>query len=87
VEERLGPIDILVSNAGVQKRVFFLDLAEEDWDWIVDTNSRAAISSAGRGRPHEGARMREDHQRLLRGGSFPAPRMSATASPRPASPC
>jgi len=38
VEQRLGPIDILVSNAGVQKRVFFLDLHEEEWDWIVDTN-------------------------------------------------
>lgn len=38
VEKRLGPIDVLVSNAGVQKRIFFLDLQEADWDWIVDTN-------------------------------------------------
>ncbi len=38
VETRLGPIDVLVNNAGVQKRVYFLDLAEEDWDWMLGVN-------------------------------------------------
>ena len=38
VERRLGPIDVLVGNAGVQKRVYFLDLAEADWDWILGVN-------------------------------------------------
>ncbi len=37
-ESRLGAIDVLVYCAGVQKRVFFLDLEEADWDWMLDTN-------------------------------------------------
>ncbi len=38
VETHLGPIDVLVNNAGVQKRVYFLDLADEDWDWMLGVN-------------------------------------------------
>jgi len=38
IETRLGPIDVLVNNAGVQKRVYFLDLADEDWDWMLGVN-------------------------------------------------
>jgi NAD(P)-dependent dehydrogenase (short-subunit alcohol dehydrogenase family) len=38
VEARLGPIDVLVNNAGVQKRVYFLDLADEDWDRMLGVN-------------------------------------------------
>ena len=78
VEERLGPIDILVSNAGVQKRIFFLDLAEEDWDWIVDTNLKgcylvgqavaARMKTRGRGKIINVS---------SEAAGFPAPRMSA----------
>lgn len=78
VEERLGPIDILVSNAGVQKRIFFLDLAEEDWDWIVDTNLKgcylvgqavaARMKARGRGKIINVS---------SEAAGFPAPRMSA----------
>lgn len=78
VEERLGPIEILVSNAGVQKRIFFLDLAEEDWDWIVDTNLKgcylvgqavaARMKARGRGKIINVS---------SEAAGFPAPRMSA----------
>ena len=37
-EKRLGPIDILVNNVGVRKRVFFLEMEETDWNWILQTN-------------------------------------------------
>lgn len=33
-----GVIDILVNNAGVSGNSFFLNLEEEEWDFVVDTN-------------------------------------------------
>ena len=35
-------IDVLVNNAGVGSDTAFLDLADTDWDRVVDTNLRAA---------------------------------------------
>ena len=40
--ERFGRIDILVSNAGVETLVPFLELPEEDWDRILDVNLKGA---------------------------------------------
>lgn len=34
----LGRIDILVAAAGVTKRVPALEMADADWQWIIDTN-------------------------------------------------
>lgn len=31
-------IDVLVNNAGVLKRTPFLEIPEEEWDWIMDVN-------------------------------------------------
>jgi len=36
--EAFGHIDILVSNAGVQKFTPFVEITEEEFDWVVDTN-------------------------------------------------
>src|SRR5438045_9541259 len=38
VEKGLGPIDVLVNNAGVFPRVPFLELGESDWDYVLDIN-------------------------------------------------
>lgn len=38
VEAALGPIDILINNAGVNIRGAAADLTEADWDTVVDTN-------------------------------------------------
>jgi NAD(P)-dependent dehydrogenase (short-subunit alcohol dehydrogenase family) len=38
VERDLGPIDVLVNNAGVFPRVSFLDMEEGDWDFVLDIN-------------------------------------------------
>jgi glucose 1-dehydrogenase/3-oxoacyl-[acyl-carrier protein] reductase len=38
----LGPIDILVNNAGIETIVPFLDLTDEQWTRLVDTNLRGA---------------------------------------------
>ena len=43
VTGRLGPIDVVVNNAGVQKRVFFLDLEEADWDWMLGVNLKGCF--------------------------------------------
>lgn len=78
VAETLGPIDILVANAGVQKRVFFLELAEADWDWIVGTNLKGcflvgqAVAQQMKGRGY-GKIINTSSE----AAGFPAPRMSA----------
>ena len=43
VEERLGPLDILVSNAGVTATVPLLEQDEAGWDRILDTNLKGAF--------------------------------------------
>jgi NAD(P)-dependent dehydrogenase (short-subunit alcohol dehydrogenase family) len=41
-EEELGPISVLVNNAGTVASAPALDTAVEDWDAVVDTNLRGA---------------------------------------------
>ncbi len=41
--EALGRLDILVNNAGVDPHVPFLELGEEQWDWVIDTNLKGAF--------------------------------------------
>lgn len=40
VWKELGPIDILVNNAGIETIVPFLDLTDEQWSDVVNTNLR-----------------------------------------------
>jgi NAD(P)-dependent dehydrogenase (short-subunit alcohol dehydrogenase family) len=42
----LGPVDILINNAGVFPRVRFLDMAERDWDHVLDINLKGACFCA-----------------------------------------
>ena len=52
VEAALGPVDILVNNAGMQRLRLALDVTEEDWDIVLDTNVRGAFfvaQAVGRG--------------------------------------
>jgi len=35
-----GKIDILVNNAGVVRDIKFVDIKEEDWDWVNDVNAK-----------------------------------------------
>src|SRR5215212_12049577 len=46
VERDLGPIDVLVNNAGVFPRVAFLDMQESDWDYVLDINLKGACFCA-----------------------------------------
>lgn len=38
VEAELGPVEILVANAGITKDTLLLRMSEEDFDTVVDTN-------------------------------------------------
>jgi NAD(P)-dependent dehydrogenase (short-subunit alcohol dehydrogenase family) len=46
VERELGPIDVLVNNAGVFPRVPFLELTERDWDYVLDINLKGSCFCA-----------------------------------------
>nr|WSZ99827.1 SDR family oxidoreductase [Streptomyces sp. NBC_00857] len=43
VEDRAGPIDILVNNTGAQHRTPFTDFADDDWYRLLDTNLTSAF--------------------------------------------
>jgi len=42
-ERALGPLDVLVNNAAIFPRAPFLELAEEQWDAVLDTNLKAGF--------------------------------------------
>src|SRR6266542_1162025 len=46
VERDLGPIDVLVNNAGVFPRVPFLELRESDWDYVLDVTLKGSCFCA-----------------------------------------
>lgn len=43
-ERDLGPISILVNNAGVTRDKLLLRMGEEDWDLVMDVNLKAAFT-------------------------------------------
>ncbi len=43
VETDVGPIDVLVNNAGVTKDNLLFRIGEQDWDQVLDTNLKAAF--------------------------------------------
>jgi NAD(P)-dependent dehydrogenase (short-subunit alcohol dehydrogenase family) len=45
-ERDLGPVDVLVNNAGVFPRVPFLEMTESDWDYVLDVNLKGAFFCA-----------------------------------------
>lgn len=43
VEQDLGPIDVLVNNAGITKDNLLFRIGPDDWDAVLDTNLKAAF--------------------------------------------
>ena len=43
IEENVGPLEILVNNAGIQHRVAMLDLDVEDWERVITTDLTSAF--------------------------------------------
>ncbi|HYF86629.1 glucose 1-dehydrogenase [Azospirillum sp.] len=62
----LGRIDILVNNAGVTATRPFLDMSEEEWDRVIDTN----LTGCARVAREVARRMRDDAQGGRRGGAI-----------------
>lgn len=56
--DALGRIDILVNNAGVTATRPFLDMSEEEWDRVIDTN----LTGCARVARAVAQRMRDDKQ-------------------------
>ena len=54
--DALGRVDILVNNAGVTATRPFLDMSEEEWDRVIDTN----LTSCARVARSVAQRMRDD---------------------------
>jgi NAD(P)-dependent dehydrogenase (short-subunit alcohol dehydrogenase family) len=56
VERELGPIDILINNAGINIRGSTGELAEADWDAVIDINLKGPFLCARRIGPGMAAR-------------------------------
>src|SRR4051812_35354235 len=41
--ETFGRLDVLVNNAAVQTEASFLDVEEEDWDRVIETNLKGTF--------------------------------------------
>jgi len=44
IEGRLGPIDVLVNNAGTDRFAFFVNTDEELWDLVLGVNLRGTLA-------------------------------------------
>jgi len=44
IEKTMGPIEVLVCNAGVTRDSLFLRMTEEDWDQVIDTNLKGVFN-------------------------------------------
>jgi len=51
VEERFGPVEVLVSNAGITKDGLLLKMSEKSFTSVIDTNLTAAYRVAKRATP------------------------------------
>ncbi len=43
IEQRFGPLSILVNNAGITRDMLAMRMKEEDWDAVIDTNLKAVF--------------------------------------------
>jgi len=43
VEQELGPVDVLVNNAGVSSITPFVDISDADWDRLMAVNLRGVL--------------------------------------------
>jgi 3-oxoacyl-[acyl-carrier protein] reductase len=44
-ESELGPVDILVANAGLTRDTLLVRMSDEEWDEVIDTNLRGVFNA------------------------------------------
>ena len=65
VSQDLDGLDIVINNAGVRVRKYALEVTEDDWDFVVDTNLKGVFfcaQAAARQRPHYQHRLPVRHR-------------------------
>ena len=86
VEAELGPVDVLVNNAGITRDAMFHRMTREQWQEVISTNLNGIFNMTHPVWP--GMRDRKlgrDHQHLARSTARRArPARSTTRPPRPA---
>jgi 3-oxoacyl-[acyl-carrier protein] reductase len=45
IEQQIGPIDVAVANAGVYPVSSFLEMSEDEWDRVIETNMKGVFLS------------------------------------------
>lgn len=51
IEEELGPVEVLIANAGITQDTLLMRMSEDQWDSVIDTNLKAAWRCAKRAVP------------------------------------
>ncbi|MCE6991280.1 acetoacetyl-CoA reductase [Dyadobacter sp. CY323] len=46
IEEKIGPVDILINNAGVTKDKKFTKMSKDDWDYVINTDLNSVFHCA-----------------------------------------
>ncbi len=86
IEAELGPVEVLVANAGITADTLVLRMSDEQWSSVIDTNLTGSFRLARRAsQGHAAAQAGPDHLHLL--GRRPAsvrPGRSTMRPPRPA---
>jgi 3-oxoacyl-[acyl-carrier protein] reductase len=74
VEERLGPVHVLVNNAGVRADGLAVQLEDDEWDRVIDTNLSAAFRLTRRAMK---GMIRRRHGRVVNIASVVGPKANA----------
>lgn len=51
IEAEVGPVDILINNAGIASQMLLTDMRDEDWNAMIDTNLSGAFYCIRRALP------------------------------------